>query len=340
MKLNLFKKSFFVLVLFTITLFINCKKPTEESSLTPKLAFVENNLAGNLPFGGGSITLEVDWAYIRWNMIAEEQANDAIAITEITPSSGGFDSGVTKTQVRITFRSNDSYTPKSRTLVLRSSNGVLRTTLTLNQAARVLVPIDISLNPSVTFQKISGFGAANNIWGTDFLTNNEIKAAFGLGETELGLNILRVGLSSNRNQWPSLVNTIKEAKKYGAIILASPWSPPAQWKSNNNLIGGFLLEQHYADYAKYIDDYTKYMASQGAAIDVVSIQNEPDITVSYEGCVWSIDQIHKFMRDHGASITGAKVMAAESFNFKQSYTDRILSDPIASENLDIIGGHI
>ncbi|MDN3670407.1 hypothetical protein QWY93_13885 [Echinicola jeungdonensis] len=32
--------------------------------------------------------------------------------------------------------------------------------------------------------------------------------------------------------------------------------------------------------------------------------------------------------------------AAESFNFKQSYTDQILNDPEALENLDIVSGHI
>jgi O-glycosyl hydrolase len=33
----------------------------------------------------------------------------------------------------------------------------------------------------------------------------------------------------------------------GAIVFASPWSPPAAMKTNSNLIGGELQESAYAD---------------------------------------------------------------------------------------------
>lgn len=342
MRINLRQKLYLIGMLIIPLLFGNCKKKTEDLTDVPSLSFNESSISTeSLPSGGGTVTLEINWAYTRWNLKAEEQTQEAIEITEITPANAGSaELGTSKTKVKITFKSNESYLPRTRTLTLRSLTGNLVVTLTIHQAGREVEPVNVSLNTAITYQKISGFGGANTMWGTDFITSSEMKMAFGSGENELRLSIFRVRLSPNRSDWPLLVNTVKEAKKYGATILASPWSPPAEWKDNKNLIGGYLLEEHYEDYAKHIDDFVKYMSAQGVVIDVVSIQNEPDITVSYEGCHWSADQIHKFIKEHGASITGTKVMAAESFNFKQSYTDKILNDPLAVSNLDIVGGHI
>lgn len=100
---------------------------------------------------------------------------------------------------------------------------------------------------------------------------------FGKGDDQLGLNILRVYISDNKNLWSSGVANIRRAKKYKAYVFASPWSPPASWKDNNQTgNGGKLLTSHWGDWATYLNDYYKYMRSQGLKIDAVSIQNEPD----------------------------------------------------------------
>lgn len=342
MRIKLREKFCLMCLFFFTILFTNCKKKSEELHRISSLAFVESAIPTvGLPAVGGSITLEVNWAYTRWNLKVEEQMEEAIEITEITPAyAGSVDFSASKTKVKITFKSNNTYISKSRTLTIRSTTGDLKASLKIYQLGKSADPINILLNTATTYQKISGFGGGNTMWGTDFLNASELKSLFGLGENELGLSIFRVRLSPNKLDWPLLVNTLKEAKKYGVIILASPWTPPALWKNNKNLVGGYLLEEHYQDYANYINDFVKYMLDQGVIIDVVSIQNEPDISVSYEGCHWSAEQIYKFVKEYGGGIIGTKVMAAESFNFKQSYTDKIMNDPLASENLDIVGGHI
>lgn len=200
--------------------------------------------------------------------------------------------------------------------------------------------MSVTIDTSLAYQKISGFGGANMMWGTDYLNASEIKSAFGTGDNELGLSIYRVRLSSDKNEWGGIVNTVKEAKSQGAVILASPWSPPAGLKSNNSTVSGHLPESGYGDYAAHLNDFAGYMASQNAAVDVVSVQNEPDIQVSYESCDWTPAEIFNFVKNHGNTIEGVKLAAAESFNFKQNYTDPILTDPAASDNLDIVAGHI
>jgi glucuronoarabinoxylan endo-1,4-beta-xylanase len=81
------------------------------------------------------------------------------------------------------------------------------------------------------------------------------------------------------------------------------------------------------------------MSDNGVPLYAISLQNEPDIQVSYESCDWSPQQMVKFLRENAASI-GTRVIAPESFQFRRAMSDPILNDSLASANLDILGGHI
>lgn len=204
-----------------------------------------------------------------------------------------------------------------------------------------VVPFKITIDATTTYQTISGFGGANAIWGTDYLTSSEMAMAFGTDEEGLGLSIFRVRLSSVKNEWAGLVSTIKGANGYHVKVLASPWSPPAQFKSNNDVVGGgYLLEGRYADFAGHINDFIAYMKSQEATVDVVSIQNEPDWKASYEGCEYTPAQMFNFVINHAGAIKGAKVLAAESLNSNHAYTDDILNDASAAKNISMVAGHL
>lgn len=203
-----------------------------------------------------------------------------------------------------------------------------------------ITPKVITLTPSTTYQTISGFGAANQMWGSQFPTNSEMKKAYGTDETDLGLSIFRIRVGANANEWSLITNVSKEAKKYNAKILASPWSPPAALKSNASDIGGHLPEANYQAYVNHLNEFTAYMANNNITIDAISIQNEPDIEVSYESCDWTADEMKKFLKNYGQLIQGADVAAPESFNFNQSFTNAILTDDASAANVDIVAGHI
>lgn len=51
------------------------------------------------------------------------------------------------------------------------------------------------------------------------------------------------------------------------------WTPPVSLKTIDNIVDGELAD--YAGYAEYLKEFLTYMKQQGAAVDVVSIQNEP-----------------------------------------------------------------
>lgn len=198
----------------------------------------------------------------------------------------------------------------------------------------------ITIDSRIKYQHVTGFGgfSPSPQWSY-WLNDADMDKLFGKGENQLGLNILRLYIANNRNFWGSSVANAKRAKKYGAFVFASPWSPPASWKSNNDVAnGGSLLESRYADWANFLNDYYKYMKTQGVTIDAVSIQNEPDWKAEYESCIWSGQQMAKFLREHGSKI-GCKIIAPEAIHFTKSVHEPILNDPEACKYLDILGGH-
>lgn len=203
----------------------------------------------------------------------------------------------------------------------------------------VPVPLILKINTDKTYQNIAGFGGANRMWGSQFLKPAEAKKAFGTDDSDLGLSIFRVRLASDSTEWPLILESVKEAEKYDVKILVSPWSPPANLKSNNSIVGGYLLPENYEAFKDYINSFIAYIAANGVDIYAVSIQNEPDVDVDYESCDWNSNQMIEFLKNYGHLIE-TRVAAPESYHFNKWFTNDILEDAGAAENLDIVAGHI
>ncbi|WP_291858031.1 glycoside hydrolase [Marinilabilia sp.] len=328
----------------TILFFASCSEDDngEEVDKTVVLSFEQSSFPENLDAAGGSFSLEIDWAFTQWDITTEVVKGDAF-ISTILPSEGGsIMEAETSSFVEITYAANGKTTENWQKLILKSLKDEVSEEIVLKQSGRVApTTTKLTLDPTVVHQTIAGFGGANMIWGTDYLTESEMDMAFGTGEDQLGLSIYRVRLPSNRDDWAGLVNSVKMANSRNAKVLASPWSPPSEWKSNNSTNGGgYLLKEHYSDFANYINEYIQFMADKGAVIDAVSIQNEPDWKVDYEGCEYSVAEMYDFVRNYAGVIENAKVVAAESLNSNQAYTSDILNDATAVDNLDIVGGHL
>src|SRR5690606_343777 len=119
-----------------------------------------------------------------------------------------------------------------------------------------------------------------------------------------------------------------------------PWAPPPALKSNGSDVGGRLLEENIEAFANRLNDFIDFMAYNGAPIDAISRQNDPDIQASYESCDWSSSTMRTFRKEYGGRINGVRIAAPESFNFNQAYTNAILNDDEAAAHLDIVAGHI
>jgi glucuronoarabinoxylan endo-1,4-beta-xylanase len=202
------------------------------------------------------------------------------------------------------------------------------------------IPVSIVSLDSVR-QYIRGFGGANIIPWRPQMTAGEVQKAFGAGQGELGLSILRLRIPFNASasEFGANVPVAQMAQSLGAIVFASPWTPPPALKSNNNIVGGTLNDSSYAAYAGHGKAFADYMSSNGAPLYAVSVQNEPDVTVTYESCDWNATQMLKFIKNNAPSI-GTRIIAPESFHFNHALSDSTLNDPVAAANLAIVGGHI
>jgi len=336
------RKAFQILSSLFILILISCSEE-ETPAVNASLSFVLSSIPTSaLSYQGSSFEIEVNWAYNEWNIKSGDALEGVQFISALSPSrSGAVDGENTQTSVTVYYNTNRTYTVNRQQIILSSLTDDISDTIVVTQEAKPVPSVSVSIDPDLTYQKISGFGGANMIWGTDYLTSSEMDLAFGSGDSGLGLSLYRVRLSSNKDDWAGLVSSVKGANDRGVTVMASPWSPPAEWKSNSSTNGGgYLLKEHYGDFAAYINEFIQFMDGQGAKIDVVSIQNEPDWAASYEGCEYTKEEMLNFIKNYAGTIQGAKVLAAESLNSDQSYTDNILNDAEAAENLDIVGGHL
>ena len=221
-------------------------------------------------------------------------------------------------------------------------NVVIQSDTTLDFSVDRQVPLPLAtVDPDSVQQYIRGFGAANILpWRPD-MTTDQVHTAFGSGDGQLGFTILRLRIpyTDNTSDFSAQVPTAALAQSLGAIVFASPWTPPPALKSNNNIVGGMLNVSSYASYAAHLKGFADYMAGNGVPLYAVSLQNEPDANVTYESCSWNATQFLNFTRDNAGAV-GTRIMMPESQNFVHALSDSTLNDSSAAANVAIIGGHI
>ncbi|MEY4546038.1 MAG: endo,4-beta-xylanase, putative, xyn5A, partial [Pseudomonadota bacterium] len=86
--------------------------------------------------------------------------------------------------------------------------------------------------------------------------------------------------------------------------------------------------------------FRDYLQERGVPLHAISVQNEPDISVTYESCDWTPEQMVDWLLGQGERFGSTPLIAAESFNFNRRMTDPILLNPAAAAHVGIIGGHI
>ena len=210
----------------------------------------------------------------------------------------------------------------------------------------IIEPTDTTKTATISIadpqQVIRGFGGVNMPgWpAVGDLTADQVNKAFGKGDGQIGMSILRIRVPYDETKFILEAPTAKLVKSLGVTtIFASPWTPPDWMKSNNNIVGGTLTPVSYTAYARHLKAFADFMSGNGAPLYAISIQNEPDASVDYESCSWNASQILTFVKFYAPAI-GTRIIAPESENFNHSLSDPILNDSVAAENVSIIGGHI
>ncbi len=82
-------------------------------------------------------------------------------------------------------------------------------------------------------------------------------------------------------------------------LFASPWSPPAFMKTNNDLLhGGTLKPDFYQPWANYYTKFIKAYEKEGIPIWGITVQNEPMATQKWESCVYTAEQERDFLKNY------------------------------------------
>lgn len=193
-------------------------------------------------------------------------------------------------------------------------------------------------------QKMTGFGGSTAWAGglADNLINDLFSPTDGCG-----LTLMRMRIAPNGTTGQGEINIAKKAQALGASIWAAPWSPPAEWKDNNNVNnGGSLLPSRYQDWADRLVNYVKNLQSQGVDLKWISAQNEPNWTADYESCRYTPEQLATFVGDYlGPSLERAglktRIIAPEVINWGslKPYGDALLNSPNAMKYCDVIATH-
>ncbi|MGB5190781.1 glycoside hydrolase family 30 protein [Robiginitalea sp.] len=86
----------------------------------------------------------------------------------------------------------------------------------------------------------------------------------------------------------------------GSLLLyASPWSPPAFMKDNNNMLrGGKLLPEYAGAWALYYAKFIKAYEQEGMPIWGITIQNEPMAVQRWESCIYTAEEERDFLKNH------------------------------------------
>ena len=170
----------------------------------------------------------------------------------------------------------------------------------------------LTLDPTTTYQRMIGFGAAFTDASVHLIQQRMTPAQrealmqdlFGR-TTGIGLSFARVPMGASdfslRHYSYDDVAAVGEsdsalarfsidvdrAEKLPVIrralainptltLVASPWSPPAWMKTSGSLVGGTLNAKWYASFAQYFVRFVQAYGAAGVPIAAVTIQNEPD----------------------------------------------------------------
>ena len=212
-----------------------------------------------------------------------------------------------------------------------------------------------SVDATVTNQYIHCIGASS-AWssigsmGTALFADDTVNG-------HLGLSSLRARIDPN-NSFSSEVNTLKQAQAVNSNVLcwATEWSPPAQYKANDNVNGGtssdtFLGAESGSPnssdtgLASYQVSFIQYCKNQGVNLYALSIQNEPNFNPTYEACLWTAGQFNVYAQAFHSAIASAglstKIMLPEPDNtYGMNLATTAMDDATTSSYVSIIGTHL
>jgi glucosylceramidase len=146
---------------------------------------------------------------------------------------------------------------------------------------------------------------------------------------------------------PFIKAALATAGKNNFILFASPWSPPAWMKDNNDMLhGGKLKPEYYESWARYYGKFIHAYEKAGVPIWGLTVQNEPLAIQTWESCNYSAEEERDFVKHYLGpalrkdGLKDKKIIVWDhnrSFMFQRASV--ILDDPTAAKYVWGVGYH-
>lgn len=188
--------------------------------------------------------------------------------------------------------------------------------------------ICVFIDPSQTFQSFFGIGGALTDASAEVFAKipkdkqDELLRAYYSKDSGIGYTVARTNINScdfSSDSYTYVADNDKELKTFnidhdrkykiplikqamkaagGRLnLFASPWSPPAWMKTNNDLLhGGKLKPEYYDTWALYFTKFIKQYEKEGIPVWGISIQNEPMATQRWESCIYTAEEERDFLK--------------------------------------------
>jgi len=199
-------------------------------------------------------------------------------------------------------------------------------------------------NYTNTQQRIDGFGASSAWMSGMSAADADLLFSTNKGA---GLSLLRTRIAPGGVIDDGEGTIAQLAQARGARVWSTPWSPPATFKTANSVNGGSYVDTaaNNQAYAAEIAGYVGAMKiTYGVNLYGVSVQNEPDVSVEYESCLWTSQQIHDYVPYLAAALTASnftstQVILPEDEHWQWNLAANTMGDLATSNYVGILACH-
>jgi len=282
----------------------------------------------------------------------------------------------------VSITSVENFTDKTLQVYTTAKDTELRLTKTneltfKNKVQPLETEVAVFVNPGKTFQEYLGIGGAitdassevfsklndaqqnrllQSLYGKDGIGYNIIRTSihssdFGLGShtyiEEGDTELKTFSIEKDKEKRLPFIKRAIDLIEKDLVFYASPWSPPAFMKSNNNMLqGGKLLPEFRQAWANYYVKFIQAYEEEGIPVWGLTIQNEPMAVQRWESCIYTAEEERDFLKNYlGPTLEkeglGDKNIVVWDHN-RDLITDRantIFEDPEASKYAWGIGFH-
>ena len=146
------------------------------------------------------------------------------------------------------------------------------------------------------FDEVKGIGYSlcrTNINSCDFSSGSYAYTEVD-GDTSLG----HFSIDHDKQYRIPLIKAALKATGGKLKFLASPWSPPAWMKTNNNMLHGGKLKPEFCQaWANYFVKFIREYGKEGIDIWGITVQNEPMAVQTWESCIYTAEEERDFVKN-------------------------------------------